>query len=325
LEAAAASQEAFRSQISALKEVNTTQQNNIMMLQGELLNSKSEYDRLLVDSNADRAALQARISDLETQRTELREAVVEQQVKISKLERQVPGGISGGPPDAPPESTKLPKANGKNPATPKSQPVPTLSSVHQPYAPPAPAPVTGSRSIEREVHEHIEYAEREAKERAEREALSEDYQRDKRKAAKDAREKVQLEAKRSELEAKGRTDQEATENSERKEREKAEQEAKEKAKREAKEKAEREDQKAERDEKDAREIQRENTVERLFGPNRGRKRNNTAQSQVTTKSLPISGPSQSGRGLWGSSILNSVASGVAIPDRTPSPELNIQN
>lgn len=65
LEAAAASQEAFRSQISALKDVNATQQDDIKSLREELLEAKSKYDRLLVDSNAEKAALEARVSDAE--------------------------------------------------------------------------------------------------------------------------------------------------------------------------------------------------------------------------------------------------------------------
>jgi len=87
LEAAAASQEAFRSQVSALKDVNATQQDDIKSLREELLEAKSKHDRLLVDSNAEKAELQIRLLDLETERTELKEAVVEQQIKISRFER----------------------------------------------------------------------------------------------------------------------------------------------------------------------------------------------------------------------------------------------
>lgn len=65
LGAAAASQEAFRSQISALKDVNTSQQDDIKSLREELLEAKGEYDRLLVESNAEKAALQNKVSDLE--------------------------------------------------------------------------------------------------------------------------------------------------------------------------------------------------------------------------------------------------------------------
>ncbi|KAF9641940.1 hypothetical protein BDM02DRAFT_3124979 [Thelephora ganbajun] len=94
LEAAAASQEAFRSQVSSLREVNTTQQDDIKSLRAELTEVKGKHDRLLVESNAERASLQVRVLDLEVQRTELKETVVEQQIKISKLERQSFGGPS---------------------------------------------------------------------------------------------------------------------------------------------------------------------------------------------------------------------------------------
>ena len=65
LEAAEASQEAFRSQVSSLKEVNTTQQDDIKSLRAELAEAKDKYDRLLVNSNAEKAALQLQVLDLE--------------------------------------------------------------------------------------------------------------------------------------------------------------------------------------------------------------------------------------------------------------------
>ena len=65
LEAAIASQEAFRSQVSSLKEVNTTQQDDIKSLRVELVEAKGQCDRLIVDSNAERAALQIQVLDLE--------------------------------------------------------------------------------------------------------------------------------------------------------------------------------------------------------------------------------------------------------------------
>ena len=65
MEAAGASQEAFRSQVTSLKEVNTTQQDDIKSLRAELNETKDKYDRLLVNSNAENAALQAQVSDLE--------------------------------------------------------------------------------------------------------------------------------------------------------------------------------------------------------------------------------------------------------------------
>jgi len=65
LEAAEASREAFRSQVSSLKEVNTTRENDIKSLGAELAEAKENYDRLMVDSNAEKAALQIRVLDLE--------------------------------------------------------------------------------------------------------------------------------------------------------------------------------------------------------------------------------------------------------------------
>ncbi|KAF9642246.1 hypothetical protein BDM02DRAFT_2470833 [Thelephora ganbajun] len=94
LEVATASQEAFRSQVSSLREVNATQQDDIKSLRAELIEVKGKHDRLLVESNAERAGLQGMVLDLEVQRTELKETVVEQQIKISKLERQGFGGPS---------------------------------------------------------------------------------------------------------------------------------------------------------------------------------------------------------------------------------------
>ena len=65
LEAAVASQEAFRSQISTLKEANTTQQDDIKSLRSKLAEAKDKYDRLAAASNAERDALQIQVSDLE--------------------------------------------------------------------------------------------------------------------------------------------------------------------------------------------------------------------------------------------------------------------
>jgi len=65
LKATAASQEAFRSQVSSLKEVNTTQQEDIRLLQQELAEARVKCDRLIVDSNAERAALRTQVLDLE--------------------------------------------------------------------------------------------------------------------------------------------------------------------------------------------------------------------------------------------------------------------
>ena len=65
LKAVEASQEAFRSQISSLKEGNTTQQSDIKSLWAELFEAGDKYDRLLEDSNAEKSTLQAQVLDLE--------------------------------------------------------------------------------------------------------------------------------------------------------------------------------------------------------------------------------------------------------------------
>ena len=65
LEAAAASQEAFRSQVSFLKDVSVTQQDGIKTLRVELSEAEGKYDRLLADSNAERATFQTRVLGLE--------------------------------------------------------------------------------------------------------------------------------------------------------------------------------------------------------------------------------------------------------------------
>ena len=65
LEVAGASQEAFRSQIASLKEVNTTQQDDIKSVRAELSEAKDKYNRLKVDSDAEKAALEAQVLDLE--------------------------------------------------------------------------------------------------------------------------------------------------------------------------------------------------------------------------------------------------------------------
>ena len=65
LEAAEASQEAFRSQVASLKEVNMTQQDDIKSLRAELAEARDKYDRLVANSNVEKAALQDQVFDLE--------------------------------------------------------------------------------------------------------------------------------------------------------------------------------------------------------------------------------------------------------------------
>ena len=57
LKGAEASQEAFRSQVSSLKEVNTAQQDEIKSLWAELAEAKEKYDRLMVDISRPRETL----------------------------------------------------------------------------------------------------------------------------------------------------------------------------------------------------------------------------------------------------------------------------
>ena len=50
MEAVVASQEAFRSQVSSLKEINRTQQDNIKSLRAKLTEAKDRYGRLVTRS-----------------------------------------------------------------------------------------------------------------------------------------------------------------------------------------------------------------------------------------------------------------------------------
>jgi len=65
LKAAEASQEAFRSQVSNLKEVDAAQQDDIASLRAVSSETKLKHDRLVLDSSAQLAALQAQVTDLE--------------------------------------------------------------------------------------------------------------------------------------------------------------------------------------------------------------------------------------------------------------------
>jgi len=59
------SAKAFRSQVSSLEAINTTQQDDIKFLRAELAGDKERYDQHMVDSNAEKTALQIRVLDLE--------------------------------------------------------------------------------------------------------------------------------------------------------------------------------------------------------------------------------------------------------------------
>jgi len=59
------SAKAFRSQVSSLETINTTQQDDIKFLRAELAGARERCDQHTVDSNAEKAALQIRVFDLE--------------------------------------------------------------------------------------------------------------------------------------------------------------------------------------------------------------------------------------------------------------------
>ena len=65
---AEASQDAFHSQVSYLKDANTAQQDDIRSLRAELVEARDRHDRFVEDSNTKRAALQTRVLDLEVSR-----------------------------------------------------------------------------------------------------------------------------------------------------------------------------------------------------------------------------------------------------------------
>lgn len=62
---ASGSLEAFRSQVTSLKEVNAAQLHEIDALRAELFESKAKYDQLVESSNVEREALRNAVSDLE--------------------------------------------------------------------------------------------------------------------------------------------------------------------------------------------------------------------------------------------------------------------
>ena len=60
-----ASQEMLRSQVSSLNESNAAQREDITSLQTELVEVKEKYNRLVADSEAEKATLRVQVSDLE--------------------------------------------------------------------------------------------------------------------------------------------------------------------------------------------------------------------------------------------------------------------
>ena len=65
MQSAEASQEAFHSQVLSLKEVNTSQLDEIDSLRAELIEAKEKYARLTAESNTEKATLQTQVLDLE--------------------------------------------------------------------------------------------------------------------------------------------------------------------------------------------------------------------------------------------------------------------
>jgi len=87
LEVGEAFQEVLRSQVSSLKDLNVNREEDVKSLQTQVSEAQQKYDRLAEDSNAEKAALKVQVSDLESQRGQLRETAVKQQIRISRLER----------------------------------------------------------------------------------------------------------------------------------------------------------------------------------------------------------------------------------------------
>ena len=56
---------AFHSRVSSLEAINTAQQNDIKFLRAELAGARETYDQRMASSNAEKAALQVRILELE--------------------------------------------------------------------------------------------------------------------------------------------------------------------------------------------------------------------------------------------------------------------
>jgi len=65
LEVAIASQEAFRTQVAALKEDVEVQQDRYWVLAERCSESNDKYNQLVVESNAEKTAFQAQVLDLE--------------------------------------------------------------------------------------------------------------------------------------------------------------------------------------------------------------------------------------------------------------------
>ncbi|KAF9781848.1 hypothetical protein BJ322DRAFT_249511 [Thelephora terrestris] len=98
LEVATASLDAFRSQVASLKEVISQQQRDLDSLRADQSESKEKCKQLVKDLNVERDNFQSTTSDFAVERAELKETIVQQQLKISRLERQGSSSPSNGPP-----------------------------------------------------------------------------------------------------------------------------------------------------------------------------------------------------------------------------------
>ncbi|KAF9645583.1 hypothetical protein BDM02DRAFT_3119986 [Thelephora ganbajun] len=134
LEISEASQEMLRSQISSLSEANAAQRDDTESLRAELVEAKGNYDRFVADSDAEKAALKVQISGLETQRGQLRDTAVKQQIRISKLERPMVDSIL--PPRGPTSPSLLYGDSISTPSLPDSPISPlrtSLPTIPTPY------------------------------------------------------------------------------------------------------------------------------------------------------------------------------------------------
>jgi len=140
---AEASQDAFRSQVSSLKELNAAQQDDAKSLWAELFEAGDKYDRLMEDSNMEKSTLQVQVLDLEVQQRELKDTIVKQQVKISKLEHLMTDDSLTHAPPLPPmlpvfPRTRSPSSRGspvlhvRPPLSEQSEAVPVPSLISTP-------------------------------------------------------------------------------------------------------------------------------------------------------------------------------------------------
>ena len=265
LEVALASQEAFQSQVSSLRELNVTHQDDIKSLRSELGEAEEKYDQFVGSSNAERAAFQIQLFDLEVgthiwsqigrayrrrsygqrQRAELKETVVEQQIKISTFRCQSLNSLSNLPATATP--TEAAAARGLH--DPKGLNTADVAARITKAKEQMEWKATEKELAEREA---MELVEREAREQAEREEREWAEKEARERTERGARERAEREheERREEREwaerFRGRAEMEARERAEREEEERREEQewierSRRQAEMEARERAEREE------------------------------------------------------------------------------------